>query len=270
MSNLTQRIISGLIYGVVSIACISLSSISYVLFFFIVMLIGLNEFYKLIDKLGFKINRVLTTISSILFFLTALSFYNFTEYTKLFLALSIFSILVIFIRALFQKENNSFSSVSSSLISIFYIALPFTLTNLIAFQNSNFQYELILASFILVWLSDTGGYFVGVKFGKRKLMEKISPKKSWEGVLGSILFSIIGGMLISYYFKTHSFYEWIILAIIICISSILGDLIESMFKRNAGIKDTGNILPGHGGVLDRFDSIIFVIPIIYIFQLIII
>ena len=133
MSNLTQRIISGLIYGVVSIACISLSSISYVLFFFIVMLIGLNEFYKLIDKLGFKINRVLTTISSILFFLTALSFYNFTEYTKLFLALSIFSILVIFIRALFQKENNSFSSVSSSLISIFYIALPFTLTYLIAF-----------------------------------------------------------------------------------------------------------------------------------------
>ena len=101
-------------------------------------------------------------------------------------------------------------------------------------------------------------------------MEKISPKKSWEGVLGSILFSIIGGMLISYYFKTHSFYEWIILAIIICISSILGDLIESMFKRNAGIKDTGNILPGHGGVLDRFDSIIFVIPMIYIFQLIII
>ncbi len=100
-------------------------------------------------------------------------------------------------------------------------------------------------------------------------MERISPKKSWEGAVGSLLFSIIGAIIISEYFTIFNTYEWIILSIIICVSSILGDLIESMFKRNAGIKDTGNILPGHGGVLDRFDSIIFVLPMIYIFQLII-
>ena len=100
-------------------------------------------------------------------------------------------------------------------------------------------------------------------------MERISPKKSWEGAFGSLLFSLVGAIIISEYFTVCNTYEWIILSIIICVSSILGDLIESMFKRNAGIKDTGDILPGHGGVLDRFDSIIFVLPMIYIFQLII-
>ncbi|MEJ6734166.1 MAG: phosphatidate cytidylyltransferase [Flavobacteriales bacterium] len=269
MSNLTQRIITGLIYGITSIACLSLSPVSFVVFFLVAMVIGLNEFYNLAEKLDYKPNRVLATISSVLIFVSFLSICLFPYYSKTLAACSIFSILAIFVSALFQKENKSFNSTASTFLAISYVALPFSLTSLIAFQNGIFECEIILSSFILVWLSDTGGYFIGVKFGKRKLMERISPKKSWEGAVGSLLFSIIGAIIISEYFTIFNTYEWIILSIIICVSSILGDLIESMFKRNAGIKDTGNILPGHGGVLDRFDSIIFALPMIYIFQLII-
>lgn len=269
MSNLTQRIITGLIYGITSIACLSLSPISFVIFFLVVMVIGLNEFYNLAHKLDYKPKRTLTTISSVLIFATSISVYSFPDYSKTLVACSILSILTIFVSTLFEKENKAFNSIASTFLAILYVALPFSLTNLIAFQNGIFKYEIILSSFILVWLSDTGGYFIGVKFGKRKLMERISPKKSWEGAFGSILFSVIGAIFISKYFTLFNTLEWILLSVIICVSSILGDLIESMFKRNAGMKDTGDILPGHGGILDRFDSIIFVLPMIYIFQLII-
>lgn len=269
MSNLTQRIITGLIYGITSIACLSLSPISFVIFFLIVMIIGLNEFYNLAEKLDYKPNRMLTNISSVLTFTFLLSIFSYPEYSKMLGACLILSILTILVNALFQKENNAFSSTSSMFLAIIYVALPFSLTNLIAFQNGFFEYEIILSSFIIVWLSDTGGYIIGVKFGKRKLMEKISPKKSWEGAFGSVLFSLIGAIIVSKYFTIFNIYEWIMLSIVICVSSILGDLIQSMYKRDAGIKDSGNILPGHGGILDRFDSIIFVLPMIYIFQLII-
>ena len=220
MSNLTQRIITGLIYGIISITCISLSPVSYVLFFFVVMIIGLKEFHNLSEKIDFKPNRILTVISSVLIFSTTLtSFYAFTKYTKILLAVSTLSILTILVEALFQKENRSFNAIASSFLSILYVTLPFSLTNLIAFQNGVFQSEIVLLSFIIIWLSDTGGYFVGVKFGKRKLMEKISPKKSWEGAIGSILFSVIGAFFISKYYNTYDTYEWVLLSVIICISS---------------------------------------------------
>lgn len=267
MSNLTQRILTGLVYGITTIACLTFSPVSFVFFFLVVMIIGLNEFYKLAEKLDYKPNKILTTLSSILIFTTLLSVYTFENYNKILLALSILSILIVLIKTLFQEKIRPFKSVAGTFMAIFYVTMPLSLTNLIVFESGKFEYELILASFILVWLSDTGGYFVGVKFGKRKLLERISPKKSWEGVLGSIIFSIIGALIISNYFSILQTFEWVILSIIICLSSILGDLIESMFKRDAKIKDTGNILPGHGGILDRFDSILFVVPMIYIFQL---
>jgi phosphatidate cytidylyltransferase len=267
MSNLTQRILTGLVYGITTITCLIYGSVSFVFFFLVVMIIGLNEFYKLAEKLDYKPNKILTTLSSVLIFTTLLSVYTFENYTKILLALSILSILMIFVKTLFQKSVRPFKSLASTFLAILYVAIPFSLTSLIAFESGKFEYELILSSFVLVWLSDTGGYFIGVSFGKRKLLERISPKKSWEGALGSIIFSIIGALFISNYFTILETFEWIILSVIICLSSILGDLIESMFKRDAGIKDTGNILPGHGGILDRFDSILFVVPMIYIFQL---
>ena len=120
--------------------------------------------------------------------------------------------------------------------------------------------------FILVWLSDVGGYIIGVNFGKHKLFERISPKKTWEGVVGSLLLCIIGSFVLHQFIPIMNMNLWLVLAIIVCVSSVIGDLIESMLKRSANIKDSGNILPGHGGILDRFDSVLFVIPIVYIFK----
>jgi phosphatidate cytidylyltransferase len=118
-------------------------------------------------------------------------------------------------------------------------------------------------------MSDIGGYFAGVNFGKHKLLERISPKKSWEGVAGGFVLCIISSIILSNFVTKLDLTEWIILGIIICISSVIGDLIESMIKRTANVKDSGTILPGHGGILDRFDSALLVIPIVYIYIILI-
>jgi phosphatidate cytidylyltransferase len=127
----------------------------------------------------------------------------------------------------------------------------------------------LLSVFILIWMSDVGGYFAGVNFGKHKLLERISPKKSWEGVAGGFVLCIISSIVLSNFVTKLDLTEWIILGIIICISSVIGDLIESMIKRTANVKDSGTILPGHGGILDRFDSALLVIPIVYIYIILI-
>ena len=152
-------------------------------------------------------------------------------------------------------------------LGVVYVALPLSLLTFLAFDTNNqYSYHLILSLFILVWLSDVGGYFAGVNFGKHKLLERISPKKTWEGVAGGLVLCIVGAYILSQFLPTMNIYMWLVLGVLVSISSIIGDLIESMLKRSANIKDSGNVLPGHGGILDRFDSVLFVIPIVYIFK----
>jgi phosphatidate cytidylyltransferase len=115
----------------------------------------------------------------------------------------------------------------------------------------------------LIWLADTGAYIFGVSFGKHKLFERISPKKTWEGIFGGLLVSVAGAFFLTKYFYIFPLEVWVIIALIIVFFGTLGDLVESMFKRSLSIKDSGNILPGHGGILDRFDSLLFVIPVIF-------
>ena len=122
--------------------------------------------------------------------------------------------------------------------------------------------------FIMIWCNDTFAYLVGKSFGKHKLLERVSPKKTIEGFIGGIVFTIIASIIISQFYTFFNVTLWIISALIISIFGTLGDLVESKFKREAGVKDSGNIMPGHGGILDRLDSVIFVIPFLYIFYLI--
>jgi phosphatidate cytidylyltransferase len=125
--------------------------------------------------------------------------------------------------------------------------------------------KIIISIFILIWTNDTFAYIVGKSIGKNKLLEKISPKKTIEGFLGGIFFSVIASYLISKFYTEGSLFIWIIIAIIVSVLGTLGDLIESKFKRIAGVKDSGSLMPGHGGILDRLDSIIFVAPFVYLF-----
>ena len=144
------------------------------------------------------------------------------------------------------------------------------MTNYICIGKGNrYNEKILITIFICIWTNDTFAYLVGKNFGKRKLFPSVSPKKTIEGFVGGMIFTIICSLILSkYYIETKNIYIWIIIAIIVSIFSTLGDLIESKLKRVAQIKDSGNIMPGHGGILDRLDSIIFVVPFINLFYLI--
>lgn len=173
---------------------------------------------------------------------------------------------------LFNSKKETFDTLSKYVYTIGYVILPFIIITKIPFSDNSFRPKIIISIFILIWTNDTFAYIVGKSIGKHKLIERISPKKTVEGFIGGIVFSVIAGILISkFYFQPKPNYLytsiiiWTISAVIISIFSTLGDLIESKFKRIAGVKDSGNIMPGHGGILDRLDSIIFVAPFVYLF-----
>ena len=150
-----------------------------------------------------------------------------------------------------------------------YVILPFILTNYVAMGVKGYNPKILISIIVLIWTNDTFAYLVGKNIGKNKLFPSVSPKKTIEGFAGGLVFTIIGGVLLAnYYIIASTLFIWIVIAAIVSIFSTLGDLIESKLKRVAGIKDTGNIMPGHGGILDRLDSIIFVIPFINLFYLI--
>jgi len=132
------------------------------------------------------------------------------------------------------------------------------------FENQKYNFQIILGCLLILWATDTGAYFAGTFFGKRKLFERISPKKSWEGVIGGIICGLIAACILSNYEHQFSLLQWLIIAMVIMVTGIIGDLVESMFKRGIEVKDTGHLLPGHGGILDRFDALIFSAPFVFV------
>lgn len=228
----------------------------------------MKEFYRLSEKTNSKPQKLLgIIIASLVYFGSAANFLKPSISIVLFL-LAFTVMFLLFVTELFRFKENSINNIGATILGIVYVAFPMSLLNYLAFDKLDiYNYETVLALFILVWLSDTGGFIIGVKFGKNRLLEKISPKKSWEGAVGSLIFCIVGGLVISQYYSDYSMIEWAVLGVLVCATAISGDLIESMFKRNAGVKDAGTALPGHGGFLDRFDSVLFVIPFVYLFQL---
>jgi phosphatidate cytidylyltransferase len=173
---------------------------------------------------------------------------------------------------LFDNNIQSVSTLSKYLYLLGYITLPFVFITKISFGVNDYNPKIIIGLFILIWTNDTFAYIVGKSIGKHKLFEKISPKKTIEGFFGGLIFAIFAGYLISMYlikpsaqFSDKSILIWMIIAAIVGVIGTIGDLIESKFKRIAGVKDSGKIMPGHGGVLDRLDSVIFVAPFIFLF-----
>ncbi len=166
---------------------------------------------------------------------------------------------------LLVSQKQKIDKLSRYIYVIGYVIFPFIIISKIPFGKHGYNPQIIISIFILIWTNDTFAYIVGKSIGKHKLYERISPKKTIEGFIGGIVFSVIAGFLISKYYIGGSILIWTISPVIISIFSTLGDLIESKFKRIAGVKDSGKIMPGHGGILDRLDSIIFVAPFVYLF-----
>lgn len=284
MNETLKRSISGAIYVILLLASILYSTESFFILFGIFLIIAIYEFSHLV-----QINSVFPILFGIIFYagINLLSHYNkqttnflnktfqsefnlninIQQLDFILLAVTIV-VSVKCILFLFYDSIQKISTSSKYLYLLGYITLPFIFITKISFGINNYNPKIIVGLFILIWTNDTFAYIVGKSIGKRKLFERISPKKTIEGFVGGVLFAVLASYLISKYYieiAEGKTFIWIIIALIVGIFGTIGDLIESKFKRIAGVKDSGIIMPGHGGILDRLDSVIFVAPIIFLF-----
>lgn len=267
-NNLTQRLITGILGSAAIITGVSLGEWTYFLVFFIICLFTLLEFYKLVGLDGLAPQRAYGTLCGVALF--ALSFFIegrisvkgsviAPEYYILIFPL----ISGIYMIKLYKKfERKPFTNIAFSFLGIFYVAVPFALLNAVVYDNGQYNYEVILGTLLILWASDTGAYFAGTLFGKRKLFERISPKKSWEGFAGGAVLALVFIFGLAAYLHSLTTQQWIIVGIIIIVGGTFGDLVESLLKRSIEIKDSGDSLPGHGGFLDRFDGLLISAPFI--------
>lgn len=271
MNNLAQRTISGIIYVIVFVGCILYGPGSFCILFAIITALALNEFNELISthKLA-EINNTISTVAGVFLFLASFCLIAGTTSPAIFLPY-ILSILFILISELYLKRSNPISNWAFTFGGQLYVALPFALLNLIAFRgDTGYNALLPLAVFVFIWLNDSGAYVFGSLLHKKvpyKLFERISPNKSWIGSIGGFITVILSSIAFQANDNSHNLLWWMGLGTAVVVSGTYGDLVESLLKRTLGVKDSGRFLPGHGGVLDRFDSALTAIPasVIYIY-----
>ncbi|HLO72583.1 MAG TPA: phosphatidate cytidylyltransferase [Flavobacterium sp.] len=263
MNETLKRAISGAVYIVLLLGCISYSKESLAVLFGVFLLIGVYEFCK-IAALNLYLSLPIAALSYYFLWDKNQDLVSKTIIVSLSTIISIKLLLY-----LFNSQKTNFTIATRYLLLIGYIIIPFIITNYVAVGKNGYNPKILISILILIWANDTFAYLVGKNFGKNKLFPSVSPKKTVEGFIGGMIFTIISSVLLSkFYIESNILYIWIVIAIIVSIFSTLGDLIQSKFKRVAGVKDSGKIMPGHGGILDRLDSIIFVIPFINLFYLI--
>jgi len=258
------RAITGFIFVIVMLASLLLGHYVFGAFYLILSILCLREFYTLIKKSGLSPNIETGVLNAIfIYVIIALIVYqNSPIYHKLLFLITLTGGAV-FIQELFKKSTVPFTNIGYTFTGIIYICLPFVFFHALAYMNGEFNFHYPLAFLLLLWANDTGAYLVGSKLGRTKLFERHSPKKTWEGFMGGILISALAAFIISRFFKELQWNQWVSVSILISCFGTLGDLIESMFKRSINVKDSGGILPGHGGLLDRFDGLLLAAPIVY-------
>ena len=264
-SNLTQRIIAALIGAIIIVGSLILGMWYYFIVFLFICIITQLEFYKLVGLDGMLPLKTFGTIcGTILFTITFLVEGAHIGQQYYFLIFPL--IACVYLIYLYRKRvTKPFRGIAFTFLGIIYVAVPFALLNIVVFEPGMYSYILVLGSMLILWANDTGAYFTGVRFGKRKLFERVSPKKSWEGFIGGLVFSIGMSLLINHFTEVIETWEWVTIAVIIVICGTYGDLVESLFKRSIEIKDSGRLIPGHGGFLDRFDGLQLSAPFIAAF-----
>lgn len=263
MNETLKRALSGAVYVILLLGCISYSKESLAILFGVFLVIAVYEFCKIV-----RINLFASLLIAVVAYFFLWNQYDHLVAKTIITSISILTSIKLLLY-LFNTEKTGFSIATNYSLLIGYIIIPFILVNYVAIGVKGYNPKILISILILIWTNDTFAYLVGKNFGKTKLFPSVSPKKTIEGFVGGVIFTVISSVLLSKFFiESKILYIWIIIAIIVSIFSTLGDLIQSKFKRVAGIKDSGKIMPGHGGILDRLDSIIFVIPIINLFYLI--
>ena len=264
-SNLTQRLVTAMAGSAMIIAGVAFGPWTYFAIFLVITFLTLREFYQLSGLDGMAPQKTFGIIVGVLIF--AASFFiefRHISYRYYFLIFPMMS-FVYLIKLYKKEEKKPFTNIAYTFLGLFYVAVPFALLNIAAFENGTYNYEIMLGCLLILWANDTGAYFAGVRFGKTKLFERISPKKSWEGAFGGAVLGLIFAYLLSGYFTSLAVWQWMCIGLIIVICGDYGDLIESQLKRSIEIKDSGNALPGHGGFLDRFDGLLISAPFIVAF-----
>lgn len=267
-NNFILRAITGVLFVAVLAGCILFSPLSFGILFTLIAALSVYEFGGLMNQSGeVRINRMITSLGGAYLVLALMSYCIQSSGSKVFLPY-LGLLVYLMVAELYLKRENPIGNWAYSMLSQLYVALPFALLNVLAFHNdaaypeSSVSYNpvLPLSIFVFIWLSDTGAYCVGSLIGKHRLFERISPKKSWEGSIGGGILSIAAAFVFARLFPFMTIAEWAGLALVVVVFGTWGDLAESLMKRQLGIKDSGNILPGHGGILDRFDSALLAIP----------
>ena len=265
MSNFIQRTLSGTIFVVLLVGSIIWHQYSFGILFAVITAFAVLEFHKLTNgQENVHVNKAFAGVGALIIFASSFLYYAFDVFsTNIFLIYALY-IAVIFIAELFRKQAQPIHNWAYFVLGQAYVALPFALLNFILF-SSGWQPLILLAVFITIWVNDTGAYIVGVNFGKHRLFERISPKKSWEGFVGGVVFSLISAYVFFLWIGEMTLIQWIAFTQIIVVFGTFGDLIESLMKRTLNVKDSGNTIPGHGGLLDRFDSMLIAIPAIFVY-----
>ena len=270
MKNLIIRVLTGAIFAIVLISSICLHPLAFLSLFSVITALTIWEFSGLIKGYeNTKIQRILNMIGGVYLFVSTFAYANELPDGKIFLPYLLFLILTM-IAELYYKALNPINNWAYTLFAQLYVAGCFSMLNFIGAEPNtpgeiNYSPLMIMAIFIFVWLSDTGAYFIGSMIGKRRLFERISPKKSWEGFFGGLFVALASSQALAWYAPEIGKLTWLGLALIVVLFGTWGDLIESLLKRTIGVKDSGNILPGHGGMLDRFDSVMLAAPASYIY-----
>ncbi len=288
MNETLKRAISGAVYIALLLTSILYSTESFIILFGIFLIITIYEFSNIVN-----LNKVFSILFGILIYSSVILVSHYNKQSELFLNnlfnsnltlnanikqlnLVLLGITIVVsikcIIFLFYDSVQKISTSSKYLYLLGYITLPFIFTVKISFGTNDYNPKIIIGLFVLIWTNDTFAYLVGKSMGKHKLFERVSPKKTIEGFVGGMVFAAFAGFLISKLyiqpkpeFSDKSILIWMIIALIVSFFGTIGDLIESKFKRIAGVKDSGSIMPGHGGILDRLDSVIFVAPFIFLF-----
>lgn len=264
MKTLIQRSVSGTIYVLLILGSLLVHELIFVSVFLMLGVLATLEFAAIkIHEHVKPANLVLPILFTGFFIMSYLKAAGIIRPESV--TLIMVAVMLLLIYHIFWPENGTRSFLHHDALGFLYIVLPFSLAPYLIFQNGEFSGFIVLCMFLIIWVNDIMAYVIGILLGRHKLYPRISPKKSWEGFIGGVVFSGLAGFLIHVFtgHGTHSF--WILYSIVIAVFSSLGDLFESMLKRQAGVKDTGNILPGHGGILDRVDSALFAIPVTYLF-----
>ena len=270
LNNFWTRLISGAIFTGTLVVSAIFNKYSTAFLFGVFTFLGTLEYFKIVRNKDVFIHRGTSlSISLICYFSIVLSHFFTVPFSPFLVIIPLITLLLIF--EVFRMKEFGFNNIAHGLFPALYIGVPFGLfiasNELLQVEGNQYSAHYTLFFFFTLWSNDTGAYLAGRAFGKTKLYPAISPNKTWEGTIGGAIAAVLIANLCGYFYQEFNQLVWTLIALLIVVLGSLGDLLESLLKRNFGVKDSGKIMPGHGGLLDRFDSLLLAAPVIYCFLL---